>query len=74
VNENARKLLRAERVKRAARRLRKLEDSGVEIHRILGGEAGTGFIRDHCGGDADVAAAAFALVHSASESSRAWRK
>jgi hypothetical protein len=41
-----------------------LEASGVELHRILAGESGVAFIRDECGGDADIAAAAFTLVHS----------
>jgi len=61
----------AERVERAARRLRELETSGVGAAEILGGEAGTAFIRDDCGGDPDVAAAAFALVHTPAGRDRA---
>jgi hypothetical protein len=64
VNEYSSKELRPERVQRLARRLRELEASGVELHRILAGESGVAFIRDECGGDADIAAAAFTLVHS----------
>ena len=64
VNEYSSEELRPERVQRLARRLRELEASGVELHRILAGESGVAFIRDECGGDADIAAAAFTLVHS----------
>lgn len=53
-----------DRIKRAAKRLRELEASGVEPSEILGGEAGTVFVRDYCSGDAGIASAAFALVHS----------
>jgi hypothetical protein len=70
MNENGGRPLVADRVKRAARHLRKLEASGVELHRILGGDEGADFIRDECGGDVDVAAAAFALVYSAAECGR----
>jgi hypothetical protein len=55
-----------ERVERAARGLRELEASGVGAVEILGVEAEVVFVRDYCGGDPDVAAAAFALVHSPS--------
>jgi hypothetical protein len=54
-------------VKRAAERLRELQASGVALAEILGGEAGAAFIREDCDGDFDVAAAAFALVHSPTE-------
>ena len=64
VNEYSSEELSPERVQRLARRLRELEASGVELHRILAGESGVAFIRDECGGDADIAAAAFTLVHS----------
>jgi hypothetical protein len=70
VNEYSSEELRPERVQRLARRLRELEASGVEPHRILAGEYGVAFIRDECGGDADIAAAAFTLVHSCAESGR----
>lgn len=52
------------RVKKAAQRLRKLQASGVALSEILGGEAGAEFVREDCEGDPDVAAAAFALIHS----------
>jgi hypothetical protein len=55
---------RDERVKRAAERLRELQASGVLLSELLGDEAGAAFIREDCDGDFDVAAAAFALVHS----------
>jgi hypothetical protein len=55
---------REERVERAAERLRELEASGVELSEILGGEAGTAFLREDCHGDLDIAHAAFALLHS----------
>lgn len=51
-------------VKRAAQRLRELESSGVALTEILGGRAGAAFIREECEGDPEVAAAAFAFVHS----------
>ncbi len=49
---------------RAARRLSELKAKGVELHEILGGQAGAAFVRDHCDGDHEVAYAAFALVYS----------
>jgi hypothetical protein len=52
------------RVGKAVRRLRELESSGVEIHEILGGEAGVAFVRDDCDGNLDVAYVAFALLHA----------
>jgi hypothetical protein len=52
-----------DRVPRAARRLRELKAGGVELHEILGGQAGATFIRDDCGGDPEVAYAAIALVY-----------
>lgn len=52
------------RVKRAVQYLRELETSGVELHEILGGEAGAAFIRDGCEGEPEIAYAAFALVHA----------
>jgi hypothetical protein len=55
---------RDERVKRAAQRLRQLQASGVDLSEILGGEAGAAFVREDCKGDPEVAAAAFARVHS----------
>jgi hypothetical protein len=55
---------REERVERAAERLRELEASGVGLSEILGGEAGTAFLREDCHGDLDTARAAFALLHS----------
>jgi hypothetical protein len=55
---------RGERVKRAAQRLRQLQASGVDLSEILGGEAGAAFVREDCEGDPEVAAAAFARVHS----------
>jgi hypothetical protein len=70
VNEYSSEELSPERVQRLARRLRELEASGVELHRILAGESGVAFIRDECGGDADIAAAAFTLVHSCAGSGR----
>ncbi len=51
-------------VKRAAERLHELEASGVKPLEILSGLAGATFIRDDCGGDLDIACAAFAIVHS----------
>jgi hypothetical protein len=53
-----------EQVKRAAQRLRELQVSGVALSEILRGEAGAAFIGEECDGDPEVAAAAFALVHS----------
>jgi hypothetical protein len=53
-----------ERVKRAAQKLLELEAAGASLSEILQGEAGITFIRDYCGGDAKVAGAAFALLHS----------
>ena len=53
-----------ERVKRAAQRLRELRASGVALSEILRGQAGAAFIREECEGNPEVAAAAFALVHS----------
>ena len=50
-------------VTRAARRLRELKAAGVELHEILGGQAGAAFIRDHCDGDHEVAYEAIALVY-----------
>ncbi len=55
---------REDRVKLAAERLRELEDSGVEPSEILAGPAGAAFLFDECGGDPDLAQAAFTLVHS----------
>ncbi len=55
---------RAEWVERAADRLRELEASGVDLYEILGGEAGTAFLREACHGDPDIAYAAFSLLHS----------
>jgi hypothetical protein len=52
-----------ERVLRAAQRLRELKASGVELHDLLGNRVGAEFIRDHCGGDPEVAYAALALVY-----------
>ena len=54
----------ASQVKRAVQYLRELETSGVELHEILGGEAGTAFIRDGCEGTPEIAYAAFAFVHA----------
>ena len=45
------------------RRLRELKAAGVELHEILGGQAGATFIRDDCDGDPEVAYAAVALVY-----------
>ena len=53
-----------ERVERAAERLRELKASGVGLLEILCGPAGVTFVQDDCEGDADLAYAAFALVHS----------
>ena len=53
-----------ERVKRAAQRLRELQASGVALSEILSGEEGAVFVHEDCEGDPEVAAAAFALVHS----------
>ena len=52
-----------ERILRAAQRLRELKASGVELHDLLGNRVGAEFIRDHCGGDPEVAYAAIALVY-----------
>ena len=52
------------RVKKAVRRLRELEASGIEIYEILGGEAGVAFVSHDCDGDLDIAYVAFALVHA----------
>ena len=52
-----------DRVTRAARQLRELKASGVELHDLLGNRVGAEFIRDHCGGDPEVAYAAIALVY-----------
>ena len=52
-----------DRVTRAARRLGELKAAGVELHEILGGQAGAAFIRDDCGEDPEVAYAAIALVY-----------
>lgn len=70
MNEYSSNKLRTDRVQRAARCLRELEASGVELHRILAGESGAIFIRDECDGDAEIAAAAFAIVHSSVEDGR----
>jgi hypothetical protein len=51
-------------VVRATRRLRELKAKGVQIHEILGGQAGATFVCHHCDGDHEVAYAAFALVYS----------
>ena len=51
-------------MKRAAQRLRELQASGVAFSEILSGEAGVAFIREECEGNPEVAAAAFAFVHS----------
>jgi hypothetical protein len=51
------------RVTRAARQLRELKAAGVELHELLGNRVGAEFIRDHCGGDFEVAYAALALVY-----------
>ena len=50
-------------VTRAARQLRELKAAGVELHEILGGEAGASFLRDDCDRDPEVAYAAIALVY-----------
>ncbi len=50
-------------VTEAARRLRGLKATGVELYEILGGRAGANFIRDGCDGDPEVAYAAVALVY-----------
>jgi hypothetical protein len=50
-------------VTEAARRLRGLKATGVELYEILGGRAGANFIRDDCDGDPEVAYAAVALVY-----------
>ena len=60
---------RDERVYRAAERLRELRASGIGPSEILGGPAGAAFVRDDCGGDPDLAHAAFALVHSSKSQS-----
>jgi hypothetical protein len=52
-----------DRVPRAARHLRELKAAGIELHEILGGQAGAAFIRDYCNGDPEVAYAAIALVY-----------
>jgi hypothetical protein len=65
-NEEESDVARDKRVERAAERLRELEASGVSLSEILGGEAGTAFVRDDCHGDLDIAQAAFALLHSPS--------
>ena len=52
-----------DRVTRPVRQLRKLKASGVELHDLLGNRVGAEFIRDHCGGDPEVAYAAIALVY-----------
>jgi hypothetical protein len=52
-----------DRVTRAVQRLRELKAGGVELHDILGGQAGVAFIRDDCEGDPEVAYAAVALVY-----------
>jgi hypothetical protein len=41
-----------------------MQASGVALSEILGGQAGAEFVREDCNGDEEVAAAAFALVHS----------
>jgi hypothetical protein len=63
-NEEVSDGARDKRVERAAERLRELEASGVALSEILGGEAGTLFLRNDCHGDPDIAHAAFALLHS----------
>ena len=52
-----------DRVTRAAQRLHELKAAGVELHEIVGGQAGAAFIRDDCDGDPEVAYAAIALVY-----------
>ena len=52
-----------DRVPRAARRLRELKAAGVELHEILGGQAGAAFIHDDCEGAPEVGYAAVALVY-----------
>jgi hypothetical protein len=53
-----------DQVAEAARRLRELRASGVELHEILGGPNGANFVHDDCDGDPEVAYAAIALVYS----------
>ncbi len=53
-----------ERVQRAVERLSELEASGVGLYEILGGEAGTAFLREACHGDPDIAYTAFSFLHS----------
>ena len=52
-----------DRVPRVAGRLRELKAGGVELHEILGGQAGAAFIHDDCDGAPEVAYAAIALVY-----------
>ena len=52
--------METDRVTRAVQRLRELKAGGVELHDILGGQAGVAFIRDDCEGDPEVAYAAVA--------------
>ncbi len=50
-------------VLRAADRLRELEASGAGLSEIVAGEAGRRWVEEDCGGNREVARAAFALVH-----------
>jgi hypothetical protein len=63
-----------DRVTRAARRLCELKAAGVELHEILGGQAGAAFIRDDCDGDPEVAYEAIALVYYPTSHERRVRR
>ena len=52
-----------DRVDRAAERLRELEAQGATLDDILNGGARRRWIEGDCGGDREVAAAAFRRVH-----------
>ncbi len=52
-----------DRVRRAAERLAELEESGATLDDILDGPEGLLWIEEACGGDREIATAAFLRVH-----------
>jgi len=52
-----------ERVEKARRALEELEKRGATYEDILSGEIGARWIRESCGGDLEVAKAAYELQH-----------
>jgi hypothetical protein len=52
-----------ERTERAAEELRRLEEGGATLDDVLNGEAGRRWIAESCGGDLELAKAAFRRIH-----------